>query len=95
MRHLTIRDAARGDIRDAMNWYDSKRTDLGDEFMLAVADALDQIEENPLRFPMYYKDFRRAITDRFPYKLFYRIEGEDVVVYRALHAARDHTRLLR
>ena len=66
MSHVTLRDRANRDVHDAMDWYESKRTGLGDEFMLTVADALAQIEETPLRFPIYYKDYRRAITD--PYR---------------------------
>jgi toxin ParE1/3/4 len=92
---VTILAVAEDDIREAANWYRSKRAGLGDKFMLALADALDQIEQTPLRFPTYYKDFRRIITKGFPYKIFYRIDGEAGIVFRVLHAARDHTRLIR
>jgi plasmid stabilization system protein ParE len=39
---------------------------------------------------VYYRGFRRLPTRRFPYKLFYLIEGKDVIVVRVLHAKRDH-----
>ena len=52
------------------------------------------LEETPERQPIYYRDFRRVLTDRFPYKIFYRIEGQAVIVFRVLHGARDHTREL-
>ena len=45
----------------------------------------------PERFPIYYNGFRRALMDRFPYKVFFRIDGDDVIVFRILHASRDHT----
>jgi plasmid stabilization system protein ParE len=32
---------------------------------------------------------------RFPYKLFYRLEHERVIVFRILHARRDHPQFLR
>jgi plasmid stabilization system protein ParE len=35
------------------------------------------------------------LTRRFPYKLFYRLEGKRIIVFRILHAHRDHARLLR
>jgi plasmid stabilization system protein ParE len=38
--------------------------------------------------------FSASQTRRFPYKPFYRIEGDAVIVFRILHAARDHTRQL-
>ena len=86
--------AAQGDLREARDWYDRQREGLGSEFLLAVADAMLALEESPLRYPIYYRDFRRVLMDRFPYKIFYRIEGQAVIVYRVLHGARDHTRQL-
>ena len=81
-------------MREARDWYDQRRDGLGDEFLLAVADAMLALEEAPERTPLYYRDFRRILTDRFPYKIFYRLEGQAVIVYRVLHAAQDHPREL-
>ena len=36
--------------------------------------------KSPERHPVYYRGFRRMLTHRFPYKLFYRIEGSDIIV---------------
>ena len=91
---VTIRDAARADLREARVWYENRREGLGDEFLLAVADAMLALEEAPQRYPIYYRDFRRVLTDRFPYKIFYRIEGQAVIIYRVMHGARDHPRQL-
>lgn len=93
-RQVTIRHAAQADLREARDWYDGQRDELGNEFLLAVADAMLALDEAPERFPIYYRDFRRVLTDRFPYKIFYRIEGEAVIVYRILHGAREHQREL-
>ena len=73
---VTIRRAAHNDLREASDWYDERRQGLGSAFLLAVADALLALEQTPLRQPIYYRDFRRIMTDRFPYKIFYRVEGE-------------------
>jgi len=67
---------------------------LGDEFFLSVADALTCLEESPKQYPVYYREFRRLMTERFPYKIFFRINDDAVIVFRVLHAARDHTREL-
>ena len=91
---VTIRAAARADLREARDWYDQRRPGLGNEFLLTVGDAMLALEEAPEGYPVYYRDFRRVLTDRFPYKVFYRIEGQVVIVYRILHAAREHRREL-
>jgi len=91
---VTLRPAAQENVHEARIWYDRRREGLGNEFLLAVADAMLALEETPERFPIYYRDFRRVLMDRFPYKIFYRIEGQAVIVFRVLHAAQDHTREL-
>ena len=93
-RQVTIRAAAQTDLREARDYYDEQRAGLGNEFLLVVADAMLALEEQPERYPIYYRDFRRVMTDRFPYKIFYRIEQQSVIVYRILHAARNHSREL-
>ena len=92
---VSLRTAAKIDIEEARDWYDRQRPGLGEEFLLSIADALGSLEESPLRYPVYYRDFRRILTERFPYKVFYRIEDEAVIVFRVLHSARDHTWLVR
>ena len=92
---VTTRPEADTDLREARDWYEQQRPGLGDEFLLSMADALTRLEESPDQFPLYYRGFHRLLTKRFPYKLFYRIEDDAVIVFRILHAAQDHRRRLR
>ena len=55
---------------------------------------MQALGEHPERHPLYYRGFRRILLRRFPYKLFYRLEPERVVVFRFLHVKRDHPRSL-
>lgn len=91
---VSIRPAAETDLRETRDWYERQRPGLGDEFLGCVAEALISLEDGPERFPVYYRGFRRVLTRRFPYKLFYRAEGDAVIVFRILHASRDHPRHL-
>lgn len=43
--------AAEAEMRQAAEWYDSQRTGLGSEFLLAVDEAIQQIGLAPERFP--------------------------------------------
>lgn len=89
---VTIRPLAHADLREARDWYERQREGLGDEFLVALADAMLALEKTPERQPIYYRDFRRVLMDRFPYKIFYIIEGRAVIVFRVLHGARDQAR---
>jgi plasmid stabilization system protein ParE len=91
---VIIRPNAEADLREAWAWYESQRPGLGDELLMEVHAAIRRLESDPERRPFYYRDFRRLLTRRFPYKLFYRVECERVMVFRILHAKREHRRQL-
>jgi len=87
---VSIRPKAKADLVRARDWYETQCAGLGDEFLVAVAECLLRLEANPEHFSFYHLGFRRALTRRFPYKLFFRIEGDAVIVFRILHGAQDH-----
>lgn len=87
---VSIREEAKADLRDAHDWYEERLPGLGNEFLADMAETLLKLEERPEHFPIYYQGFRRALARRFPYKIFFRIVGSDVIVFRVLHGAQDH-----
>jgi toxin ParE1/3/4 len=89
---VIIRPNAVADLRDAWSWYESQRAGLGDELLVEIRAAIHLLETDPERRPFYYRDFRRLLARRFPYKIFYRVEGDRVIVFRILHAKREHQR---
>jgi plasmid stabilization system protein ParE len=87
---VIIRPNAEADLQEARSWYESQRAGLGEELLDEICRAVRLLAADPERRPFYYRDFRRLLTRRFPYKLFYRVEGDRVVVFRILHAKRKH-----
>lgn len=78
------------DLHEAHAWYEEQQIGLGDELAADIAEAFERIQRSPEAFPIYYRGLRRMLTLRFPYKVFYAVEGELVIIMRMLHAARDH-----
>ena len=91
---VIIRPNAEADLREARLWYETQRPGLGDELLTEVHAAIRRLGTDPENRPFYYRDFRRLLTRRFPYKLFYRVEGDRVIIFRILHAKREHRRQL-
>ena len=91
---VLIRPRAETDLTTAQNWYEKQKSGLGSEFREEISQCVRILEEHPERRPIYYRDFRRLLTRRFPYRIFYRIEGKVVVVFRVLHVRRDYPRQL-
>lgn len=84
---VSIRNRAEVDISQALDWYDRIDRHLGGRFLDEIADAVNKLESDPHHQQIYYGNFRRLLLTKFPYKLFYQIIDERVVVFRVLHAS--------
>ena len=88
---LIIRPHAEADIADAALWYREQRAGLGDEFVAEVDAAIAAALSNPRQYPRLRRkpEVRRVLTKRFPYRVFFILRFDAVVVFRVLHSARD------
>ena len=90
MPQVIVRAAATADIREAYQWYEGWREGLGDEFLAALTATQNRDVEFPESFPMLQRGVRGArLPRRFPYGLFYRIDGDAIIVVACMHARRD------
>ena len=90
MYPVQFTQTARSELIDAQDWYEGEARGLGRRFRQAVDDAAERLSDNPLQFPVVYKNVRRALLRRFPYSLFYIIEdkADTVLVIACFHASR-------
>ena len=84
--------AANEDLQDAREWYDNIRPELGTRFALAVEATIEAIAERPLQFPVVYLGWRRAGVRRFPYGIFFKAQGQRIVVIACFHGRRNPRR---
>ena len=87
---MLVRPEAERDLFAARDWYELKRRGLGDEFLDEVTLTMLELERSPELPRLYFRKFRRLRLPRFPYKLFYQVHGERVIVFRMLHAHQAH-----
>jgi plasmid stabilization system protein ParE len=85
---VTISPAAKADIAKAYAWFESARPGLGIQFIESVDQAAEKIGRNPLTYRKVKGQNRRVNLERFEYALFYRVEGEAIVV-ACVHSRRD------
>ncbi len=90
---LRMLAAARREAQVAANWYEGRRDGLGHEFLDTLAQALESIEAEPLRYaPPENIRTRRAIRccplRRFPYLVIYEIRADEIVVLAVAHGHR-------
>ncbi len=89
---LFIRKRAEIQLDDAFTWYEKQRAGLGHEFFLCVESTFAFIENNPRVFQIRYKNIHCALTPRFPYGIFYFVEGSKIVVLAVFHLSRNPKR---
>jgi hypothetical protein len=58
--------------------YDEAYDGLGSEFYQAIESAIAEIAKHPLRWPKDQINVRRFLVDRFPYRIFYRVNKSDM-----------------
>ena len=87
---VEFRKEAQLDILETIIWYEKRRIGLGDEFFIALENVKHFIEQNPHHFEDKYKGIRKAITKRFPFIIYYRIESKNrILVFAVLHMKRS------
>lgn len=89
-RQLIVRPEAEADITDAVVWYDSRESGLGLELISEVHSAIARALKNPESFTRVRRNptVRRVLTRRFPYRIFFVVRTDALVVFAVLHAAR-------
>ena len=85
---LLIRPEAEKDLKESFVWYEDKRIGLGFNFLLQFEAGLHFITRNPTVSSKKYKDVRMYLLKRFPFKLFYLVNKNQIIVLAVLHSKR-------
>jgi hypothetical protein len=67
---IVIRPEAERDLSAASIWYNEQRKGLGHEFLDEIAAVMRILANEPRLSAFYYREFRRILLHRFPYKIF-------------------------
>ena len=79
-RPVRFRPEAEAELIQTRTWYEDRRDGLGAEFSTEVARVVDHVAERPASFPMVHGDTRRAVLNRFPYAIYFRQYGDEIIV---------------
>jgi len=86
---LRIRPEAERDLEDAAEWYEKQLPGLGQDFLAEIYQCMKRIVEQPELYPLLHRNTRRALAQRFPFGVFYRLEGGLIIVFAVMHGSRD------
>ncbi len=88
-RASRITEAASDEFTAAVSWYESQRLGLGAELFDAVVATIASIGQQP-EIGMAHPESptRRALVERFPYQVVYRLTQDQIVIVAIAHLKR-------
>jgi hypothetical protein len=91
---VAILPSAKRDLDRGMIFYETQRQGLGGYFLESIGSDIDSIEMlggiHPVR-----RDHHRFLASRFPYWIYYRIDGDTAYVAAILDARQNPAKILR
>ncbi len=94
MTYVEVQPLAEQELAEAAGWYEEQAPGVGLEFLRAVDATFAAIGREPSMFPLMYRDLRRALLRRFPYKVYFVVRDDRVTVVAVVHGRR-HPRVWR
>jgi toxin ParE1/3/4 len=84
---------ARAELTAAAEWYEARRTGLGQDFVAEVDRALLVIQDNPETWPRWpgvkaRVPVRKFVLQRFPFAIPYLVHDETIIVLAVAHGRR-------
>ena len=95
MYQIELLQTASLDLLESYNWYEEQSMGLGDRFIKEVDNCLGTVSENPLLFSIQFSGiYRFAMLKHFPFRVVYRIDEANEIVYVSaiFHMSRDPKR---
>jgi plasmid stabilization system protein ParE len=89
-RAVRFRPEAQAEALETRAWYEGRQSGLGDAFTTELQAIISRISENPEQFRRARGETRRAVLNRFPYAVYFRVHQREVIVL-AVHG-RQHPR---
>ena len=88
-RPVLFTQDARAEVIAAQDWYEGQAPGLVAGFRCELVLTVQSIADNALRFPVVFRDERRALVRHFPCSLLFHVELDAVTVIACFHARRD------
>lgn len=86
--NIVLDEEARLELLEAAAYYELRQEGLSQRFTDAVLDQLNEITEEPERFPFVIKHYRKSLVPRFPYVIIFSVDMYDITIWAVSHQKR-------
>ena len=91
---VIISPEAERELLESKSFYAEQKDELGFEFLNEVELTINRLSSNPFQFPSHrIKMVRKAKVDRFPFNIFFAIQGNIINILAIFHCSRNQKSL--
>ncbi len=87
--NVEILDPAKDDLAEGFWFYEAQRVGLGHYFLATIYSEIDTLATNAGIHPMYDPPYHLMVSDRFPFSIYYIVDGKDVFVEAVVDQRRN------
>jgi toxin ParE1/3/4 len=73
----------------AVSYYADISPRLAESFIKSFESGMEEILAYPEAWPIVEEDVRRYLIKRFPFGIYYCIDGDRIMIYAVTHMSRD------
>jgi toxin ParE1/3/4 len=89
MKEINFSKLADIDIKDAIDYYNWKKSELGDRFFDKLQLKIEKIRTNPESYAYRFKNVRFAKIDQFPFIIQFINEPDAIIIISIMHTSRN------
>jgi plasmid stabilization system protein ParE len=89
MKKIRLLDLASQDLLEGFNFYEQQVSGLGGYFLDSLFSDIDSLLIHAGIHPTYFHSYHRMLSKRFPFAVYYRIDGNEVLVYAILDCRKN------
>ncbi|MBS0499050.1 MAG: type II toxin-antitoxin system RelE/ParE family toxin [Burkholderiaceae bacterium] len=94
MRQIRILSIAMRDLEQGRNFYEAQQPGIGDYFLDSLFADIDALLLYAGVHEQHFGYYRRLAT-RFPFAVYYRLNADDIEIWRVLDCRRNPLRIQR
>lgn len=79
---------ARIEYIESYAWYHERGSHIAEAFERELEHAMETLQEDPNRWPVYTGTWRRIVLRRFPFGIVYGVMNNQIVVIAIMHTRR-------
>ncbi len=88
MRYL-FHLSAKTELNEASDYYEECQAGLGLEFAKEIYSTVYRIIQLPKAWPIFSKNTRKCLVNRFPYGVIYQILDNKILIIAIMHLNRE------